>query len=179
MGPGYGMGGKGAPGPGWQMERKGPVSPELEKKVLEEIGKVSPYLKEKLIKAKQEHPRFYNMVIRRAIKGYFWWQKLKKDPEGKKFADKLWKLSIKEKELAVRYRNATSEKEKKRIISELKKIDSTLFDLRQKARELTIRDLEEKIKKIKEELKERKAHKEEIIQEHIDRLTGREKRWSW
>ncbi len=156
-----------------------PLPPEVEKKLLNEVGKVSPYLVGKLKKLKEENPMLYRGILIKTEVGYRWWQRLKKDHEGKKFADELWKLSIKERELAVKYHDATSDKERSKIRKLLEKIDYNLFDLRQKARKITIKKLEEKLKQIKEDLKDREEHKEEIIKQHIDQITGQGRRWRW
>ena len=155
------------------------ITPDLENKILYKIGEISPFLKEKLIELKKNDPLRYNRVLHLLAVKYRWWQRLKNDPDGKKFADQLLNLSIKERELVVKYKLTNSESEKEKIRSKLEKIDTTLFDLRQKAREITVKKLEDRLNKIKKELKERKEHKREIIREHLDEILGSGGSWRW
>ncbi len=155
------------------------IPPRIEERLISEVDKVSPYLAEKLRDLKKNRPRLYRIVLGKLARGYRWYQRLKHDPKGKKFADELWKLSLKERELALKYKESESEKVKKQIAKEIKKISEKLFDLRQEAREIAVKQLEEKLKTIKEELKEREAHREEIIQQHIDQILGKGQGWRW
>ncbi len=169
------------PTPDWYDTQKpfNRLTQEQEKLLMKEVEKVSPLLADRLNRLKNGRPRIYGMVMRRLSIAYRWYTRLKKDPEGKKFADKLWRLSIKERELAVRYREAKDREARREIEKKIRKLDEELFELRQKAREIAIKHLEDKLKQIKKELKEREKHKDEIIRQHVDQLLGKGRGWRW
>jgi len=165
--------------------RKGPGDNIFKRKridienLLQEVRKISPYTAEKIEVLSKRNPRLGRVLTNSLNRAYFWYQKLKDDKNGSKYADEFWKLSVLEKEIALKIRNSTDKSEIKRLKKSLNKIVSKLFDFRQKAREIKIKRIEENLKRVKKELKQRAEGKRQIVKEHIDTLLGNKRHLSW
>ena len=147
--------------------------------LLKEVKKVSPYVEEKMNSLVRSDPKIGGILTRSLNRAYGWYLKLQNDPDGKKFAGEFWKLSVKEKEFALKIRDTSNKTTIKKLKRELNKTVSKLFDLRQKAREIKINRIEQNLDKIKADLKQRVKNKKQIVQDHIDSLLGIRKHLSW
>ena len=147
--------------------------------LISEVRKISPYVADEMEKIPSKYSGINGMLVRSLNRAYLWYNKLKDDAEGADFADDFWKLSVLEKEYALKIRDTKNNSEIKKLKKKLEKTVSKLFDLRQRAREIKIRRAEENLKKIKAELKERMKNRKQIIKDHINLLLGHRVNMSW
>ncbi len=80
--------------------------------------------------------------------------------------------------LGIRYEHA-NDKEKPKIVSDLKSKLNQLFDMKEKARNLEVGMLEKELAQLKESLKIRKNNKSEIINRRLNELIGKGDYLDW
>jgi len=155
------------------------LSDEQKKEVLAFIQKNMPGHYKKLLELKEIDSPKYEQILVGKYGEMLELKKLEKEnTEMYKILLKAIQLEDKSMTLAEQYRKA-SQSEKDKIIKDLKTVLNELFDLREKEREYRIKELEKEIAYLKELLEQRKSHKEEIIQEKLDDLTGKNEWLQW
>ena len=80
--------------------------------------------------------------------------------------------------LSIRYEHA-NDKEKTKIINDLKSKLNLLFDMKEKARNLEVEMLEKELAQLKKSLKVRKNNKSEIINRRLNELIGKGEYLEW
>lgn len=159
------------PGPKKFREEKREEAIEFLKKYMEP---------ERLEKLKAKHPRLYMRALKEALKQKHRLEMLKEfDPERYELSEKILRLEIGTRNLALDYRETESKKEKEEIKKELKRILPELFDLKEKDREFELKRLEKQIDKLKDSMSERKKHKSEIIERHLNELLEEKEYMRW
>jgi hypothetical protein len=68
------------------------------------------------------------------------------------------------------YSQTQDEKERAKVLEELTKVISEHFDIRQELRERELKDLEEKVKKLRELHQRRAKEKEQITRDHVRQM---------
>lgn len=82
-------------------------------------------------------------------------------------------------DLAEKYRDTESEEEREVIKGELREILSRGFDLKQNERGERIKNLEQEITKLKNELDDRAENKDEIVKRRLESLLGEDRYLEW
>ncbi len=152
-----------------------------EEKMEEAIEFLSQYMEtERLEKLKAEKPMEYKHILRTALHQKHEFEMLKEiDPERYELKEKIFRLEVKSHTLAEDYRITESKNKKKEIEKGLKGILNKLFDLKEKDKKFELKKLEKEIEKLKEVMIERKKHKSEIIEQHLDKLLLEKEYMRW
>ena len=101
------------------------------------------------------------------------------DPERYELNEKILRMEIQCRNLKFDYMEPASKDEKKGIEKKLKAILPELFDLREKDREFELKRLEKEIAEMKDIMVNRKKHKAEIIERHLNELLQEEEYMRW
>ena len=145
---------------------------------IEEYG--GPEMVSKLKDLKVDAPVKYRAALKRALLEKRDLERLKEnEPDLYKKRLRILELRAESFNLAENYRNAKSDGEKNRIKEEMRNVLSKQFDLKEKEKGQRIERLEEEIARLKEELKERKTHKEEIVERRMLDLFGESNYLRW
>ena len=152
-----------------------------EEKQEEAIEFLSQYMEtDRLEKLKAEKPMAYKHILRHALHQKHELEMLKSiDPERYELKEKILRLEIKSHVLSEDYRITKSKSKKKEIEKSLNGILNKLFDLKEKDKKFELKKLEKEIEKLKEVMTERKKHKAEIIEQHLERLLLEKEYMRW
>jgi len=152
-----------------------------EEKREEAIEFLSQYMEPKrLERLRVEEPMAYKHILQHALRQKHELEILKEiDPERYKLRGKEFELEVKSRNLAEDYRTTKSENEKKEIKNELKSVLKELFDLKEKDKKFELKRLEEEIEKLKKIMAERKKHKSDIIEQHLEELLLEKEYMRW
>ena len=153
----------------------------MEEKHEEAIEFLGQYIEpERLEKLKAEKPMEYKHILRHALHQKHELEMLKSiDPERYELKEKILRLEIKSHVLSEDYRITKSKSKKKEIEKSLNGILNKLFDLKEKDKKFELKKLEKEIEKLKEVMTERKKHKAEIIEQHLERLLLEKEYMRW
>jgi hypothetical protein len=131
-------------------------------------GEYLPWLRQDLEKMQQSDPEHFRQVVRRLrfevaqLRGM-----RERDAAAFQKAIEERQLKARAQDLGAKIRTADA-KEKEAFTAELRKVLDKLFDAEMVTREANIRGLEERLTSLKRELKERSAHREEILQKRTE-----------
>jgi putative lipoic acid-binding regulatory protein len=150
---------------------------DIEKDVIATIKKHDSSFAKKLEKLKESNRRKYKLILQKAAKPLMMCKNHGGDATTmeKDMVEGI-KLEYETRELSFKYKKASSS-EKKAIEKKLKTKVARLFDLRAKGQELRIKKMTKEIGELQSKMKERKAHKSEIVKSRVDRLTGQGYTW--
>lgn len=148
-----------------------------------------------LARIKREHPEVYNWLLFVEVHNREQYTQITNelvkferimrlceqyDPDRYQRLRTIQNLSFQERLLAEQYKKANSEEEKralkKRIMTE---VLEKLFDLKLEERTVEVKELEEKLRKIKEEIAQREKRKKEILEQHFEEITGQLDYMQW
>ncbi|MEA3306249.1 MAG: hypothetical protein U9Q34_00505 [Elusimicrobiota bacterium] len=149
---------------------------DIEKDVMATIKKHDSSFAKKLEKLKDSNRRKYKLILRKAGKPLMMCKRHGGGTSMEKDMVEGIKLEYETRELSFKYRKASAG-EKKAIEKNLKVKVSRLFDLRAKGQEIRIKKMTKEIGELQSKLKDRKAHKAEIVKTRVDRLTGEGYTW--
>ncbi len=149
---------------------------EIEKEILGTIKKHDSTFAKKLEKLKETNKRKYKLILRQASKPLMMCKRHGGDVTMEKDMVEGIKLEYETRELSFKYKKASSS-EKKAIEKKLKTKVARLFDLRAKGQELRIKNMNKEIGELQAKMKDRKAHKSEIVKTRVERLTGQGYTW--
>ncbi len=146
--------------------RMAPLSEEQQQELLSALQKRRPELY-KRVQELRDRPRLYQATLRTA---WWWYEKWKNLPEAAQDSflaeqeqkARLWQLRI-------QYRQAASPEGKEKVLTEMRQAMGRLLDAEQKIQEHRLSQLEEQISRLREELRNRAAQREQIIDERIGR----------
>lgn len=159
-----------------KSRKKGYGNQNIEKEVFETIKKHDSAFAGKLEKLKETNARKYKLILRKSSKPLMMCKRHGGGLAMEKDMVEGIKLEYETRELSFKYKKASSS-EKKAIEKSLKVKVSKLFDLRAKGQEIRIKKMNKEIGELQSKLKERKAHKSEIVKTRVDKLTGQGYTW--
>ena len=131
-------------------------------------GEYLPWVRQDLERMQKSDPEHFRQVVRRLRFEVAQLRSMKdRDPAAFQKAIEERQLKARAQDLATKIRAADA-KEKEGFTAELRKVLDKLFDAEMVTREANIRGLEERLTSLKRELKERSAHREEILQKRME-----------
>ena len=155
------------------------LTPEQEKGVMEYFKNNYPDRLAEMENIKSRDPEQYNRQLSRAFREMRFAEQLKsEDPERYEQLKEEKRLENKSRVLARKYRETYDQAEKERIETELKGILEDAFKYRQMNRNAEIAQLEEKLRELREQNKERMENRDKIIELRLQELLD-EKTLSW
>ena len=102
------------------------------------------------------------------------------DPDRYQRLRAIQDLSFQERLLAEQYKKTKSEEEKRDLkIRIMREVLDKLFDLKLEERKVEVKELEDKLRKIKEEIAQREKRKKEILEQHFEEITGQLDYMQW
>ena len=149
---------------------------DMEDEVISTIKKHDSSFAKKLEKLKDTDRRKYKLILRNSAKPLMMCKRNGGDVAMEKDMVEAIKLEYETRELSFKYKKASSG-EKKDIEKSLQVKVSKLFDLRAKGQELRIKKMTKEIGKLQAKMKDRRAHKSEIVKTRVDKLTGQGYTW--
>jgi hypothetical protein len=169
--------------PGEEPEYPFPLmlSQEGEKEALEFLKKTAPEpMIKRVMKMQINHPLMYQRELQRAFREKRRMKSLKiLDPERYKKLIRRRELTKESFELAKKYREAESEREKGAIKKQMKSTMSELFEIREEEKTKRIEELEKELAKLKKTIKKRKQNKNKIIEKRMKQLIEKEEDLEW
>jgi len=151
-----------------------------EKEVLEYINENDPETYQELCELKEKHPHMYRNILCKKMRIVKQLNRMKeKDPEQYEILKAADELETAARKLTQDYKNATEEKEKKQVKTELTTALNKLFDLKQQKGAQNIEKLEEKLTKLKSHLEKRSAQKTAIVERRLNELIGKAEGLEW
>ena len=173
---GRGPGGHGPHGPAWDEKDAGPVTPEMEKRVMDFLKKEAPSKAEKLEKLKASSPKRYEMWVRR---GAFRLDRLEamkdKDPEGYQSFKATFKTEAEVEVMADKVRKDGGDADRAALRAKV----SELFDFREANKRHEIVMLQKKIDELQKTMEERKTNKVQIVEKHLKEIMGEKDSMEW
>ncbi len=157
-------------------KKMGPGGMDIEGEVLSVIKKHDSSFAKKLEKLKETDRRKYKLILRNSAKPLMMCKRHGGETDMEKDMVEGIKLEYETRELSFKYKKASTG-EKKDIEKSLQVKVARLFDLRAKGQELRIKNMEKEIGELQAKMKERKAHKSEIVKTRVDKLTGQGYTW--
>jgi len=156
------------------------ISPEKEEELLANIKKRSPEMYERLVKLRQESPDRYRMMLLAASRRY---RKFLGMPAGVREQAQIEHEARMKVYRALRAIRETKDAAKlSDLRDELRQAVAEHFDAEQKGREKRLAFLEEQIKRLREDLKNRLENRDKVISERVERWLqgsppGEKTRW--
>lgn len=155
------------------------LTPKQEKAVMEYCKNNYPDRLAEMENIKRTDPERYNRQLSRAFREMRFAEQLKtEDPKRYEQLKEEKRLENKSRILAKKYHETLDETEKTRIEIELKNVLEEAFKYRQMNRNAEIAQLEEKLKELREQNKERMENRDKIIELRLQELLG-EQTLSW
>ena len=154
------------------------VGEQDEKIILESLP---PELKNELLKIKELDAERYQELLREtSYTRYEVYAGYMESYERKRYETErhVRELELFTEAISVRYEHA-NDKEKPKIINDLKSKLDQLFDMKEKARSLEVEFLEQELAQLKESLKVRKSNKGDIINRRLNELIGKGDYLDW
>ncbi len=156
------------------LPRPGPFGEATDEQVEEIRAFVSEHLPTfgaKLDEMRAESPeRFRGLMRRLRFEVHQLLQLRERDPEAFAKAIEGRRLGLQVREIATRLEENTDEEQRERLRGRLRELVAQLFDAELVAQRAHVRRLEEKLQKLRETLKKRAAHREEIVRERVERI---------
>ena len=149
---------------------------DMEKMVIGIIEKHDSEFAKEIQKIRQTDKKKYFLILRSSTKPLMACKNHGGDDSMEKDVVKGIKLRYETRELSFKYKKASSS-EQETIKKSLETKVSELFDLRAKGQEIRIKNMEKEMANLHAKLKDRKAHKADIVKIRVDQLTG--KKYSW
>ena len=132
-------------------------------------GQYLPWIRAELDKMRQADPDRFRQTCRRLRFEVAQLRGLKeRDPAAFQKAIEERQLRTRSQDLAAKVRTATDPKEKQGLTNELRQVLTRIFDAEMVTRAAHIRGLEERLESVRNELKDRSAHRQEIIDKRLD-----------
>ncbi len=146
-----------------------------EDKVMSVIRKHDAAFAKKVEEMRENAPAKYKLVMQLSGK-LLAAARAQQDESVEKDAVRALALELESKELSLKYGKAP-EGEKKAIKEKLKGVLSELFDLKTRAHEIRIKNMQRDIERLSNNLDKRKANKAKIVEQRLDQLTGEGYGW--
>lgn len=156
------------------------LSEEEQNKVIEYFSAIEPDIAERLNKLKHNAPVVYIERMQELYRNMHFLERLKEeDPDRYKQAVELRKLEAQSHQLARQYRKSESDNEKKSLKQELRTILDRLFDLKELEKEEEIKRIKNELERLQKGVAERRANKQQIIELHLEQITGKAHLYEW
>jgi len=157
------------------------VNEQDEQKIL---SRISPELKNELLKVKVVDQDRYKELLRECSSGIYVYEGYlgyMESFEKERFeAEKrINELELLTESLGIRYEYAKNDNDKQKIIADLKSNLNQLFDAKEKSRSLEVQMLERELTQLKESLKVRQQNKSDIINRRLNELIGKGDYLDW
>jgi hypothetical protein len=149
----------------------GPLTDEEIESILAFTSKYLPELRQELDRLRQDNPTMFTEDMRRLRFEIRQLEALqKRDEKAFQTALEERRLRLHARDLAAKTRAATDEAERTRLRTELCDVLGKLFDTEMVTREAEIHRLEERIKEVRDSLKERAAHRSQTIDKRLEKM---------
>ena len=163
------------PPPAWVK-----LSDEDEQKIIQFSSTIDPNVRVNLENLKNENPDRYGRKIQRLYREYVFLKRLEEEePQRYQEAIDLRKLSARADKLAEKYKKSDNDTERKQLKTDLKQILTNVFDLREKERFAEIDRIRTRLERLQTEMKERRENKNEIVENHLNKIIGKDHLYEW
>jgi len=124
-----------------------------------------------LEKLRDERPEMFKAVIRRLRFDVAQLQRLQEnDPQAFQAALEEGALRYRSMELASQIRQTDDPERRKALTAELRGVVERLLEAEQRAREAQVRELEERLQRLRDQIRERAEHRKDIAEQLMQRL---------
>lgn len=147
------------------------VSDPQEEELLAALKDKRPEEHRRLLRLKQENPRFYREALAAAWRAYLGWRNL--PPDVQKAQQAVQQARLEAFRIGREFAAAKDDAQKQRLRSRLLQVLGQEFDSDQVVREYRLGQLEEQIKRLRAELKDRADRRTQVIERTVsDLLAG-------
>jgi len=88
-------------------------------------------------------------------------------------------LEFESRRLAVRIRDTQERRKRAQLMEELRQVLEDLFTLKQRRRKKEVERLRQQVREAEARIKQREAHRKEIIEQRMQQLLGEAPLWRW
>ena len=143
------------------------LSSEQEKELLGALEKKKPSVYQRLIQLRDSRPTLYQSALRAAWWSYQKWKNMPEPVQDAVLTEQELRAEL--GRVAEGIRKATDKAQRDKLVEQARATMTKLFEAEQKIREYRLSQLEEQIKKLREEMEKRYQQRNEIIEERINR----------
>jgi len=154
------------------------IDAQQETRILE---KLSPQVKEELLKVKEISAEGYNDLLRDAqFVNFEVYPGFMESTEKELYQNerKVDELELQTRAIGIQYQHA-SQDNKQNLKNKIRPMLEMLFDLKEKQRVMEVKMLEKELAQLKESLVVRKKNKDDIILRRLSELTGTDEYLDW
>jgi hypothetical protein len=157
-----------------------PISEEKADEILGFYSKIDPKMVKEMTLIKEKEPQIYQDRLHHMEKEMRFLRRLQEaDPEQFEKSIELRRLEAECVELAKKFNMSKDETEKNKIEDELRDLLGKLFEMKEQEKEIEIDRILERVDKMRQEMEERKANRENIIKLRLNQLLGKEHLSQW
>jgi hypothetical protein len=157
-----------------------PISEETAIEIIEFYSTIDPDIAREMTSMKRENPKSYQDRLHHMEKEMRFLSRLQEEePERFEEAMALRKMEVQCNKLAVQYRKSKDNTEKSKLEQEIRDKLIKLFEMKEQEKKLEIERIRERLEKMRQELKERKANKNNIVELRLNELIGKEHLSRW
>jgi hypothetical protein len=162
-----------------QYRLSAPFSEEQAKEIIGFFSQIDPEIEDEMKLLKSRNLREYQERLRQMEKEMRYLSRLQEEPERFEQAIVLRKLEVQCNKLAREYHKSNDDTKKSQLEQEIKEKLVQLFEMKEQEKELEIARIMDRVDKMRQEMKERKANKDKIIELRLNELTGKEHLSRW
>ena len=157
-----------------------PVTEEEEALVMAFLEQVAPERAQRLRDMKETSPRWYHMAIRRTLAAEARLSSMASvDSAAYRRHRTMFRLEAESEDLAMQYRQASTDAEREQIRTRLIATLSALFDLREAEKTMEVDRLERRLEFLRQKVEERTANKDEIVERRAASMLGERDEMEW
>jgi hypothetical protein len=157
-----------------------PISEDMAREILGFYSKIDPDMVSDMTLIKTENPKIYQDRLHHMEKEMRYLRRLQEgDPEQFEKSIKLRRLEGECNKLATQFRKSKDEAEKSKIEDDLRDLLNQLFEMKEQEKEIEIDRILKRVDKMRQEMEERKANKDNIIKIRLNQLLGKEHLSQW
>jgi hypothetical protein len=156
------------------------ISEQQKIEIIEFYKQIEPDIEKNLEKLRVRNPQKYERKLQNLYREYVFLNRLREEePERYQKSIELRKLSATVRVMANNYKKSDSDSERGIIRIKLKDTLYKIFDLREKERVAEMDRIKKKLVRLQDEMVERQNNKDQIIDNRINKLIGKEHLYEW
>jgi len=157
-----------------------PVTEDRAKEIIGFYSKIDPEIENEMKLLKSKNMKEYQERLLHMDKELRYLSRLQEEePERFEEAIVLRKLEVQCNKLARQYHKSNDDGKKSQLEQQIREKLVQLFEMKEQEKELEIERIMERVDKMRQEMKERQANKDRIIDLRLNELTGKEHLSRW
>jgi len=156
------------------------ISEQQKNEIIEFYKQIESDIEKNLEQLRVRNPQKYERKLQNLYREYvFLNRKKEEDPELYRKAIELRKLSATVRVMANNYKKSDSDSERGKIRTKLRDTLSMVFDLKEKERVAEMDRIKKRLVRLQAEMVERQNNKDQIVENRLNKLIGKEHLYEW